>query len=88
MTRYLVIVRVAEPARKHGISDEDMLHAVRNSIGEWPLDDGFIMCVGPAYNGELVEVGLLGLDSEDPVIVHAMPCRTQYLPHRPPRLRP
>ena len=24
----------------------------------------------------------LGIDSDDPVIVHAMPCRPQYLPHR------
>jgi hypothetical protein len=25
---------------------------------------------------------VLGIDSDDPVIVHAMPCRPQYLPHR------
>jgi len=81
MTRYLVSVRIAEPARKHGIADEDMLHAVRNAIAQWRLDDGFTMRVGPARDGDLLEVGVLGIDSDDPVIVHAMPCRPQYLPH-------
>ena len=82
MTRYLVGVRIAEPARKHGIADEDALHAVRNAIAQWRLDEDFTMRVGPARDGDLLEVGVLGIDSDDPVIVHAMPCRSQYLPHR------
>jgi len=52
-------VRIAQTARKHGITDDDMLHA-----------------------GELLEVGVLGIDTDDPVIVHAMRARPQYLPHR------
>jgi hypothetical protein len=40
------------------------------------------MRVGPAQNGSLLEVGVLGIDTDDPVIVHAMPCRPRYLPHR------
>jgi hypothetical protein len=59
-----------------------MLHAVRNAIGQWHLDEDFMMRVGPARDGNLLEVGVLGTDSDDPVIVHAMPCRPQYLPHR------
>jgi hypothetical protein len=75
-------VRVAQTARKHRIADEDMTHAVRNAIAQWRLDDDFTMRVGPARNGELLEVGVLGIDTDDPVIVHAMPTRPQYLPHR------
>ena len=75
-------MRIAEPARKHGIADEDSLHAVRNAIAQWRLDEDFTMRVGPARDGDLLEVGVLGIDSDDPVIVHAMPCRSQYLPHR------
>jgi len=75
-------VRIAETARKHAIADEDMLHAVRNAIAQWRLDDNFTMRVGPAHDGNLLEVGVLGIDTDDPVIVHAMPCRPQYLPHR------
>lgn len=76
------MVRIAEMARKHRIADEDALHAVRNAIAQWRLDDDFTMRAGPARDGKLLEVGVLGIDTDDPVIVHAMPCRPQYLPHR------
>lgn len=73
LTRYLVSVRIAEPARKHAIADEDTMHAVRNAISQWRLDEQFTMRVGPARHGDLLEVGVLGIDSDD---------RPQYLPHR------
>lgn len=59
-----------------------MSHAVRNPIAQWPLDDDFTMRVGPARDGDLLEIGVLGIDTDDPVIVHAMGARPQYLPHR------
>jgi hypothetical protein len=76
------MVRVAQTARKHRIADEDMTYAARNAIAQWRLDDDFTMRVGPARNGDLLEVGVLGIDTDDPVVVHAMPARPQYLPHR------
>jgi hypothetical protein len=75
-------VRIAQTARKHDIADNDMFHAARNSIAQWQLDDDFTMRVGPARDGDLLEVGILGIDTDDPVIVHAMSARPQYLPHR------
>jgi hypothetical protein len=75
-------VRIAQTARKHDIADDDMLHAVRNPIAQWHLDDDFTMRAGPARDGDLLEVGILGIDTDDPVIVHAMGARPQYLPHR------
>ena len=75
-------MRVAQAARKHGVADEDMLHAVSNPIAQWRLDDDFMMRVGPARDGDLLEVGVLGVDTDDAVIVHAMRARPQYLPHR------
>jgi len=80
MTRYLVRVRIAETARKHGVADEDTLHAVRSAIAQWRLNDDFTMRVGPACDGSLLEVGVLGIDTDDPVIVHAMPCRPNTCP--------
>jgi hypothetical protein len=82
LTGYLVVVRIGQTARKHGIADEDMLHAVRNPIMQWRLDDEFTMRVGPARDGDLLEIGVLGIDTDDPVIVHAMRARPQYLPHQ------
>jgi hypothetical protein len=75
-------VRIAQIARKQGIADEDMFHAVRNPIAQWRLGDDFTMRVGPGRDGDLLEVGVLGIDTDDPVIVHAMRARPQYLPHR------
>lgn len=75
-------VRIAQTARKHGITDDDMLHAVRNPIAQWQLDDDFTMRVDPAHDGDLLEVGILGIDTDDSVIVHAMGARPRYLPHR------
>jgi hypothetical protein len=40
------------------------------------------MRVGLAHDGDLLEIGVLGIDTDDPVIVHAMGARPQYLPHR------
>jgi hypothetical protein len=78
VTRYLVIVRVAESARKHGIADEDMLHALRNVIRIAESDD-FTMLIGPARDGRLLEVGVLGASGDDPVVIHAMPVRPGFL---------
>ena len=75
-------MRIAQAARKHGIADEDMSHAVRNPIAQWQLDDDFTMRVGPGRDGDLLEIGVLGIDTDDPVIVHAMGARPQYLPHQ------
>jgi hypothetical protein len=59
-----------------------MRNAVRSAIAQWRLDDDFTMRVGPARGANLLEVGVLGIDTDDPVIVHAMACRPQYLPQR------
>lgn len=81
LTGYLVIVRIAESARKHQVTDDGVRHAARLAIGSWPMDDDLSMLVGPARSGALLEVGVLGVNSDDPVIVHAMPCRPKFLPH-------
>lgn len=75
-------MRIADAGQKHGIADEDILHAVRNAVAQWRLDDDFTMRTGPARDGNLLEVGVLDIDSDDPVIVHAMLCRPRYLPHK------
>ena len=75
-------MRIAETARKHGVRDDDILHAVRMAIAEWKLEDGLTMLVGPARDGGLLEVGVLGIDGDDPVIIHAMRARPRYLPQR------
>ena len=69
---------IATSALKHGIDDDDMIHAFNHPIFVDDLDDGLTMFVGADTAGNLLEVG--AIDSSDgPVIVHAMPARPKYL---------
>ncbi len=64
-------------ARKHGVTDEDMLHAYRNPIRIFEPDD-LTMIIGAAINGALLEVGVITAEGID-FIVHAMSARPKYL---------
>lgn len=69
---------IATSARKHGIRDDDMIHAFNHPMLADDLDDGLTMFVGADTAGNLLEVG--AIDSSDgPVIIHAMPARPKYL---------
>lgn len=37
------------------------------------MNDDLSMLLGPARDGSLLEVGVLDLDGDDPVAIHAMP---------------
>ena len=70
---------IASSARKHGVSDEDMLHALRNPIRVEDLGDGLTMFAGAARDGTPLEVGVVDSDS-GPLIIHADRARRKYLP--------
>lgn len=36
------------------------------------------MLIGPSRAGTLLEIGVLELDGDDPVAIHAMPLRAQF----------
>lgn len=42
------------------------------------LDEELTMLIGPAPDGALLEVGVLDLDGDDPVVIHAMPLRQKF----------
>jgi orotate phosphoribosyltransferase len=72
-------VEIASSARKHGVSDEDISHAVRNAI-EWiDLDDDLDMVIGPAMAGAWIEVGISYRYSDAGTIIHAMPARPKFM---------
>lgn len=74
----MVAPLIAASARKHGIHDNDMLHAFDHPIFVNDLDDGFVMFVGADTTGDLLEIGVI--DSTDgPIIIHAMAARPKYL---------
>jgi hypothetical protein len=64
-------------ARKHGIKDNDMLHAYRNPIRVFQQDD-LIMLIGADETGRLLEVGVVTGEGVE-FIVHAMAARPRFL---------
>jgi hypothetical protein len=66
-------------ARKHGVSDNDMLHAVRNHWRAFETDDPTVtMYIGPATTAEPLEVGVV-VDDQGSAVIHAMPARPKFL---------
>jgi hypothetical protein len=50
----------------------------RNATHKIDMGDDLTMLIGPARDGAPVELGVLGLDSDDPVIIHALPLRAKF----------
>ena len=69
---------VAESARKHGIRDDDILHAFSNPIRVEELDEELFMLIGANEAGNVLEIGVVAT-SDGPIIVHAMEVRPKYL---------
>ena len=71
--------RFRPSARKHGISDDDIRHAINNAVAAitQPEQPEFSMLIGPAANAELLEVGIIETDDQD-YVIHAMPARCAH----------
>lgn len=54
--------RIAQPARNHGVADDDIQHAVRRALRRCDMGENLTMHIGPASDGALLEVGVLDLD--------------------------
>lgn len=66
-------------ARKHDISDEDMLHALRHHWRAYETDDPNVtMFIGPSRTGETLEVGVVA-DEDGVAVIHAMKARHKFL---------
>ena len=76
---YRDIVDIDASARKHGVSDEDMLHALRHHRRAFQTDDADVtMFIGPSTKAEPLEIGLV-TDDTGTAIIHAMRAREKFL---------
>ena len=61
MASYLGKVRdepvIAPSALKHGLGEEDILHAYRNPVRVWDLGEVFTIIVGPNQAAIFLEIG-------------------------------
>ncbi|MEO1058107.1 MAG: hypothetical protein AAFY28_14445 [Actinomycetota bacterium] len=68
---------IAASARKHGIADDDMLHACRHPIRVFDLDD-LDMLIGADTTGRMLEIGVATAEGVE-FIVHDMAARPKLL---------
>ena len=70
--------RILSSAYKHGINRPDILHAYRNFIEVRTHALDGLVYVGPAENGNLLELGIVKIEQEW-IIVHAMRLRKGFV---------
>lgn len=69
---------IYESARKHGVRDEDIEHAVSNAIAVADADDDKVLHLGPGRVGNLLEiVSVLRTDGTE-LVIHAMRMRRSF----------
>jgi hypothetical protein len=73
-------VEIHGSARKHGVADEDIVHAIDYALaiedaGEDP--DRWLL-IGPDTSGNLLEVVVLITANGAQIVIHAMPMRDKY----------
>lgn len=73
-------MRVHDSARKHGVADDEILHAIDHALaledaGEDP--DRWLL-IGPDPAGNLLEVVVVITVEAEPLVIHAMPIRDKY----------
>jgi hypothetical protein len=73
-------VEIHQSARRHGVGDNAMRHAVEHSIAVEDLGDDpdRWLVIGPDPAGNLLEVVVLVTEEGTELIIHAMPLRPVY----------
>jgi hypothetical protein len=73
-----MILKVDWSARRHGIADEDIEHAVNHAMRIGNLEDDLRLYLGPARNADLIEVVVVMRDDRHEIAIHAMKMRPKY----------
>ena len=76
-------MEVHDSARKHGIADADIAHAVTHhlyagEIGEDERPPWRVLYLGPDRAGNLLEIVVVERDDGTELAIHAMRMRTRY----------
>jgi uncharacterized DUF497 family protein len=71
-------VELHSSARKHGVDEEDIEHAIDNAMAIDDQDDDTRLYLGPARNAELLEVVMLVREDGSELVIHAMTMRLKY----------
>lgn len=68
-------------ARKHGIADDDIFHAIEHALAvDEYEDDDRVLYLGPNRAANLLEIITLAIEEEVEIVIHAMPMLPKYRP--------
>jgi hypothetical protein len=73
-------VDIYRSARKHGVTDADIVHAVDHALGAAEQDDGKVLYLGADRAGNMLEVVSVTRDDDTEIVIHAMRMRRIYEP--------
>ncbi len=73
-------MEIYRSARKHGVVDDDIIHAVVHALAIGEQGDGKVLYLGPDRAGNLLEVVSVARDDGSEIVIHAMPMRSKYEP--------
>jgi hypothetical protein len=76
--RSTIFLAIYPSARKHGISDADIEHAVSHAMSIDDRDNQTRLYLGAARNADLLEVATIMRDDGSEVAIHAMKMRPKY----------
>ncbi|HWN72616.1 MAG TPA: hypothetical protein VNN15_02280 [Solirubrobacterales bacterium] len=72
-------MREVHPAAlKHGVEPADIKHALRHALRFIDKNDGTYLYLGPARNGQLLEVVTAFKPDQSEIAIHAMRMRRKY----------
>ncbi|HEY2300807.1 MAG TPA: hypothetical protein VGH66_02890 [Acidimicrobiales bacterium] len=72
-------MRIFQSARRHGVSDEDILHALRQQRFADEVTEDRWLILGPDRAGNILELIVLTPADEEPVVIHAMKATKENL---------
>lgn len=71
-------MEIHESARRHGVADEDIQHAVAHAMVIEDQDDETRLYLGASTAGALLEVLTILREDGTELAIHAMPMRPKY----------
>lgn len=74
----MLCMEIGWSARKHGIDDASVEHALEHAITIRYRDDGTWLYLGPSRSGALLEVIEAVRDDGSELVIHAMPIRDKH----------
>ena len=75
---------IAHSARRHGIEDADIEHALRHYLATAEVDVNDqdearrVLLLGPSRSGNLLEIVLVERDDGSAIVIHAMKMRPAF----------